>query len=73
MTNVDVALLTAEWTKVDDGPEYCPVCREGSCAGHEPGCALALALSERGFCTREERDAARGKLLASGDTEPPPS
>lgn len=74
MTNVDHSLLLAEWVRIDDMIEFCPVCREGSCAGHVPGCQMDTALSERGFCTVAERDAARARIAAAhAGTEPPPA
>ena len=83
MTNVDKALLVAEWSAYDG--YGCPLC--GACeidAGfdvergprkHEVGCAMDLALSERGYCTQEERDRAREFIrhgeVATAPTLPP--
>ena len=76
-TTVDQALLLAEGTLTFDG--NCPVCGGQVCAagvprGHGPGCQLDLALAERGFDTREARNAARERLAAAhAGTEPPPA
>lgn len=71
VTNVDKALLLAEW----DGrgaPSYptpfcCPCCfaphgMPPTTNRHEPDCVMDLALSERGFYSQEERDRARYSL-----------
>jgi hypothetical protein len=59
MTNVDKALLLAEWNPASGGETglQCIVCRRFD--KHGPECVLNLALSERGFYTQEERDRAR--------------
>lgn len=68
MTNTDKALLLAEWSCQ---PVACPVC--GNAGTHQVGCAMDLAISERGFCTREERDRAREFIHGSfAPTLPPP-
>ena len=68
----DRSLLLAEWVKIDDIPAFCPVCREGEVAGHEPGCEMDLALAERAFATAVERDRARLLMaFADEDTLPP--
>ena len=74
MTNVDRALLLAEWSAIDgrDADKACPCCRAWVCTGskHEPGCAMDLALSERGYCTQVERDHARGLIRQVAATAP---
>lgn len=80
MTNVDRALLLAEWAAVDgiDSSRCCPCCEAYVCTGqrHEPGCSMDLALAERGFQSQEDRDRARGflhrKTVESANTLPPP-
>jgi hypothetical protein len=54
MTYTDKSLLLAEWACP---PSACPVC--GNAGTHQIECAMDLALSERGFYTREERERAR--------------
>jgi hypothetical protein len=67
MTYVDRVLLGHEYT---DGT--CPECCYSRHEPHAAGCFMDLALSERGFCTREERDAARARIeRAHADTDPP--
>ena len=67
---VDLSLLGSEWAR----DTRCPMCsgrqEEGA---HVAGCHMDQALSERGFCTQTERDAAR-QLWRDGHaaTEPPP-
>jgi len=88
VTNVDKALLLAEWvlfsTNRDD--RSCPCCEEthwvgttapmGGVASHAVGCPMDLALSERGFFTQAERDRARDFIrtgaAATAPTLPPP-
>jgi hypothetical protein len=61
----DAALLDLEFVG-----GVCPVCHGDE---HQHGCVLDQALSERGWCTRADRDAARSRLLAaSAPTLPPP-
>lgn len=62
VTNVDRALLFAEW----DEQDRCVVCAGAAPGsqynfphGHLPNCVMDLALSERGYCTQEKRDRAR--------------
>lgn len=72
MTNVDKALLLAEWSCKRGAFLECPVCLNEA-DGHAIGCAMDLALSERGFCTHEERCHARGFInVATAPTLPPP-
>ena len=59
MTNTDKALLLAEWSCPFGA---CPVCCASSV--HKADCAMNLALSERGYCTSEERVRARELLAA---------
>jgi len=66
MTNVDKALLLAEWSCQAGA---CPVCRDS--VTHQVGCAMDLALSERGYCVREERDRARAFTAQYAPTLPP--
>jgi hypothetical protein len=76
MTNVDKALLLAEWSceqgSEEIGPtiKTCPVC--GLPDIHGIDCAMDLALSERGYCTQPERNRARGFInVATAPTLPP--
>lgn len=77
MTYTDKALLLAEWSceqgndKVGPTIKSCPVC--GLPDVHGIDCAMDLALSERGFCTQEERNRARVFISAQAETMPPPS
>jgi hypothetical protein len=74
-TNIDIALLMSEWdasTGIDE--TGCPMCGADSSRdhdemgrvigqlAHEAGCAMDLALAERGFATQAERDAARQRI-----------
>lgn len=77
MTAVDKALLRAEWVMGSRWP-WCPVCegpRPGGGherylaphhaddkGGHNVGCEMDQALSERGYPTQAERDAARKRM-----------
>lgn len=84
MTNVDRALLLAEWSATyGDGEDPsndagCPCCRAWHCMGakHEAACPMDLALAERGFATQEDRDRARDfltrKTVETATTLPPP-
>ncbi len=78
MTNVDRALLLAEWCQDDErGDKCCPACHwflhDAKEPGvHRPGCVMDLALAERGFATRDDRDRARTFLAANRETLPPP-
>ena len=80
MTNVDKALLLAEWTPA------CPVCEQfpnnssespmllpTAVCGHKVGCAMDLALAERGYASQDERDAARAWIASHNETQLPPS
>jgi len=70
MTNVDKALLLAEWSSGTLGmTSGCPVCGG---TRHLPSCALDLALSERGYCSRDERDRGRKFAASFAPTLPPP-
>jgi hypothetical protein len=83
VTNVDRALLLAEWSVLvhprdSEVLEACPVCfhlEPRPTRAHEPGCAMDLALSERGYCTQQERDRAREFIargtIATAPTLPP--
>ena len=76
MTNVDKALLMAEWRALRyDGVRACLVCEESAEEPyrHRPGCVLDLALAERGFATQIDRDAARAGLAALAPTIAPPA
>jgi hypothetical protein len=75
MTNVGKALLLAEWRgQFHGGNSTCPVC--DASFRHKPSCAMDLALAERGFGTREERNKARAFIetgaLGTAQTLPPP-
>lgn len=74
---IDIALLKAEWVSDTAGIRQnlarCPVC--GACTDwrHEPGCAMDLALAERGFATNADRVMALSRIEAAhAGTEPPP-
>jgi hypothetical protein len=69
MTPIDVALLVAEWCT----GRYlgCPVCAASTSWQHEAGCAMDLALAERGFATQADRDAARRRIENSRLDTPP--
>ncbi len=86
---IDIALLASEWVHGSRWPA-CPVCEgpqpggghekylarghEDYKGGHEVGCAMDQALSERGFATQRERNIARERLsAATSATEPPPA
>jgi hypothetical protein len=79
-TNVDIALLVAEWS-TDGDNLCCAVCGRwapgeknvmSDYLGHAPGCEMDLGLSERGFATQIERERARQLIaLAEDDTLPP--
>jgi hypothetical protein len=73
MTSIDIALLTAECSTGDDSNQ-CPCClKYPQIEPHKPGCSMDLALSERGWNTRAERDAARARIqFTSQPTLPPP-
>lgn len=88
MTATDRALLEAEWVMGSRWPA-CPVCEgpqpgggheqhlarghEDYKGGHQPGCSMDEALSERGFATQRERNIARERMrVAVSETEPPP-
>lgn len=61
LTHVDKALLLTEWHAML--PQYGQRC--SCCNGvdkHNVDCEMDLALSERGFPTQAERDAARASL-----------
>jgi len=69
MTNIDIALLTREY----DHDGECGNCGVGYLQPHGPACVMDLALSERGWNTRAERDAALARInLVSQPTLPPP-
>ena len=68
MTNTDKALLLGEWACPIG---KCPCCR--ATGAHQTNCAMDLALSERGFCTREERERGRAFITSQfTPTLPPP-
>jgi hypothetical protein len=81
VTNVDKALLLSEWVIFHTrglAVEACPVCirlEKPPTRKHDPGCAMDLALAERGWGTQEERDRARYYLVrgeaATAPTLPP--
>jgi hypothetical protein len=81
MTNVDKALLLAEWSRTPRGNYCCVVCMSVCMNSspslprqHGPDCAMDLALSERGYCTQEERDRARAFVASPfAPTLPPPT
>ena len=71
MTNTDKALLLAEWGWP---PSTCPVCHSsGTGATHQPNCAMDLALSERGYCSRDDRARGRTFITSIAQTLPPPA
>jgi hypothetical protein len=77
MTNVDKALLLAEWSVLvhhhdSKAIEVCPICLRilPTARSHDPECTMDLALSERGFYTQEERDGARHFILKGVATAP---
>ena len=79
---IDIALLQSERAAsvfISSGSgtyatPACPVCKQLDEQPHAPGCSMDAALSERGWCTREERDAARARIKAGSEpTLPPPS
>jgi hypothetical protein len=78
---IDIALLESEWGATSQSePWICPVCGRDMPGlgrqqeGHEVGCAMDQALSERGWATAQERDAARKRLHeATSQTEPAPA
>ena len=89
MTATDRALLEAEWVMGSRWPA-CPVCEgpqpgggheqhlarghEDYKGGHQPGCSMDEALSERGFATQRERNIARERMRAAvSETEPAPA
>ena len=70
---IDIALLESEWAAVGEEQALCPCCDERKYEPHASGCAMDQALAERGFDTRESRDAARGRIrVGTAGTEPPP-
>jgi hypothetical protein len=73
MTAVDIALLSSEQAQHS---LRCPVCHEkigDPTVWHDAGCEMNEALAERGYPTRETRDAARSLLRqARAATIPPP-
>ncbi len=74
MTATDRSLLFSEWVTIDDIPSFCPVCREGQCAGHVPNCVMDESLSERGYPDQTSRDRARALLTqAEAPTMAPPA
>lgn len=76
MTNTDKALLLAEWSRTPKGGD-CPICGRSSLGfpkQHGPDCTMDLALSERGYCSQEERDRARAFVTNQfAPTLPPPA
>jgi hypothetical protein len=81
LANIDIALLESEWAaSTEQGDTDCPVC-----GGYKPGghgvpelqrhgdaCAMDLALTERGFPTQAEREAARDRIRSgTAETMPP--
>jgi len=72
MTNTDKALLLAEWSCPSGGTFLlaCPICR--GLETHQPDCAMDLALSERGYCARVDRDRGRTFIASLAQTVPPP-
>ena len=69
MTYTDKALLLAEFSCPLG---VCPVCR-GS-GTHQMDCVMDLAISERGYCTGEERNHARTFIESQfSPTMPPPT
>jgi hypothetical protein len=75
MTIIDIALLESEMA---EHSLRCPVCHQR--VGDEPwvahatGCEMNEALAERGYPTRESRDAARSLIRQSrAATLPPPA
>jgi hypothetical protein len=68
ITNVDKALLIAEWAYADgDTYAQCPVCKGDNenpsvPHGHKPDCEMDLALAERGFPDQHARDTARASF-----------
>ncbi len=81
MTNVDRALLLAEWASGDG--YRCPTCgawehdADGVVHGqHGVNCSMDLALAERGFHTQDDRNRARDfiqrKSTETATTLPPP-
>lgn len=69
MTAVDRVLLLLEWSDLLGA--FCPRCFEQE--RHGPGCDLDEALSERGFCSIEERERGRAQIeAAAAETDPPP-
>lgn len=80
MTYTDKALLLAEWGGANWRAQEsaCPCCLATEINGkrperHDADCMMDLALSERGFCTQEERNRARVFISAQAETMPPPS
>jgi len=68
MTNVDRALLLAEWT-CRSSVGGCSCCHGDKRNGqHDAGCPMDLALAERGFHTQEERDRARDFVRRTVET-----
>jgi hypothetical protein len=59
--------LLAEWSCTSS---VCPVCRNAGV--HQTDCAMDLAISERGYCTRVERDRGRTFIASLARTLPPP-
>jgi hypothetical protein len=59
LTAVDLVLLAFEWLETEGGVA-CPQCF--GTESHHPGCIMDLALAERGFATKDQRDGARKSI-----------
>jgi hypothetical protein len=77
---IDIALLQAEhaatsFLPTGSGARACPICLQLEDDPHSPGCEMDLALAERNFPTKAERDTARKRLITAtvmAPTLPPP-